>query len=78
MVRRASAMSVSPSNPTTPMPPAYGPRRVGSNSSMICMARSFGAPVTVPTGRVARSASQQVRSRGSRPVTVELRCITWL
>ena len=33
------------------------PALVGSTSSMICMARTLGAPETVPAGRPARSAS---------------------
>mgnify|MGYP002063451844 CR=1 FL=1 len=37
--------------------PAYGPRPTGSRSSMISMARIFGAPDTVPAGKVARMTS---------------------
>jgi hypothetical protein len=36
-----------------PTIPAYGPRRVGSSSSMIYIARIFGAPDTVPAGNEA-------------------------
>ena len=78
MVRSASAMSMSPFQPTAPIPPEYGPRRTGSSSSMIWIARTFGAPLTVPTGSVARRASQQSSPARRRPVTVELMCITWL
>ncbi|KAH0854730.1 hypothetical protein HID58_057748, partial [Brassica napus] len=45
------AMSMSPVNETPPKPPLYGPRRVGSSSSISSMAFTFGAPLTVPTGR---------------------------
>ena len=75
MVRRAIAMSASPSRPTTPKPPANGPLGSGSNSSMICIARIFGAPLTVPTGRVAASKSHASRS-SQGPSTS--RNITWL
>ena len=37
--------------------PPYAPRRSGSSSSMISIARTFGAPVIVPAGKVARNAS---------------------
>ena len=57
IVRSASAMSMSPVYEIAPMPPEYGPRRVGSSSSITSIARTFGAPDTVPTGSVARSAS---------------------
>ena len=40
--------------------PAYGPRLVGSSSSMISIARTLGAPLTVPAGNVARSTSTAV------------------
>ncbi len=38
---------------------AYGPRRVGSSSSITCIARTFGAPLTVPAGKHAFSASMR-------------------
>ena len=37
------------------------PRRVGSSAPTICMARIFGAPVSVPAGNVATSASSRSR-----------------
>ena len=40
-----------------PITPPYGPRRVGSSSSMISIARTFGAPESVPAGKHARSTS---------------------
>ena len=39
------------------MQPAYGPRGQGSVSAMISMARIFGAPLTVPAGKVAVSVA---------------------
>ena len=58
--------------------PAYGPRRTGSSESIICMARTFGAPLTVPAGSVARSTSIGPRPSRNSPDTCEVRCITWL
>ena len=40
--------------------------------------RIFGAPEMVPTGRAARSASQQSSPSRTTPVTVEEMCMTWL
>lgn len=40
---------------------------------MICMARSFGAPVIVPAGKVARTASSGLVPSPSRPLTVDTR-----
>ena len=45
---------------------------------MISMARTLGAPDTVPAGSVARSTSTGDRSGASFPDTWEVRCITWL
>ena len=45
---------------------------------MISMARTFGAPETVPAGSVARNTSIGVRPSASSPDTCEVRCITWL
>ena len=45
---------------------------------MISIARTFGAPDTVPAGRVARSTSTGVRPSASSPDTCEVRCMTWL
>ena len=44
---------------------------------MICIARTFGAPESVPAGRIARSASIGPTSGRSRPATEETMCIRW-
>ena len=49
-VRMVMQESRLPEYETYPTAPPYGPRRVGSSSSMISMARIFGAPVSVPAG----------------------------
>src|SRR5206468_1503771 len=43
---------------------------------MICIARTFGAPETVPAGKHDTSASSRSRSSASFPSTIEVRCIT--
>jgi hypothetical protein len=53
------------------------PRLVGSSSSMISIARSLGAPDTVPAGKVARNTASALRSSFSLPSTLETMCITW-
>ena len=45
---------------------------------MICIARTFGAPDTVPAGTDTRSASSAPYSGRSRPVTFDTMCMTWL
>src|SRR5437762_7135678 len=45
---------------------------------MISIARTFGAPESVPAGRQLRSASNAVLPSTSCPVTFEHRCMTWL
>jgi hypothetical protein len=45
---------------------------------MICIARTFGAPDSVPAGKPAISASSASRSGRSRPTTFETMCMTWL
>jgi hypothetical protein len=45
---------------------------------MISMARTLGAPDTVPAGSVARNTSMGVRPSARVPRTSEVRCITWL
>ncbi len=45
---------------------------------MISIALTFGAPLTVPAGRVARNTSMGVFPCTSSPVTCDVRCITWL
>ena len=42
---------------------------------MICIARTFGAPESVPAGRIERSASIGPTSGRSRPATDETMCI---
>ena len=43
---------------------------------MICIARTFGAPETVPAGKVARTTSNGVTPSRSSPATSETRCVT--
>ena len=43
---------------------------------MICIARTFGAPETVPAGKQARRRSNGVTPSRSSPVTSETRCVT--
>ena len=43
--------------------PVYGPRRTGSRSSRISIARIFGAPVIEPPGNEAASRSKRVAAR---------------
>ena len=45
---------------------------------MISIARTFGAPLTVPAGSVARSTSIGPSPATSSPETCDVRCITWL
>ena len=45
---------------------------------MISMARILGAPVSVPAGKVATSASSASLPGASSPVTELTMCITWL
>ena len=47
-VRMVMQVSSLPLKEKWPTQPAYGPREVCSSSEMICMARIFGAPLTVP------------------------------
>src|SRR4030095_10345930 len=75
-VRMAIAVSIPPEYPKYPTAPPYTPRRTGSSSSMISMARILGAPLRVPAGNVARKASKQSRSSASWPRTFDTRCIT--
>ena len=70
---QVSALPEKSKNPTAP---AYGPRRSGSRSAMISIARIFGAPDTVPAGNAARSASYALMPSRSRPSTWLTRCIT--
>src|SRR2546428_312455 len=43
---------------------------------MICIARTFGAPDTVPAGKHDTSASSRSRSSASLPSTIDVRCMT--
>ena len=43
----------------------------------ICIARTLGAPETVPAGKHETNASNRSRSLASRPSTTDVRCITW-
>ena len=43
---------------------------------MICIARTFGAPDTVPAGKQARKRSNGPVSGRSSPATSETRCVT--
>ena len=45
---------------------------------MICIARTFGAPDSVPAGSTERSASVAHTSSRNVPETEETMCITWL
>ena len=45
---------------------------------MISMARTLGAPDTVPAGNVARSTSTGPCPGRSSPDTCDVMCITWL
>ena len=45
---------------------------------MICIARTFGAPETVPAGKQARRASNAFFPSANRPLTFVVMCITWL
>jgi len=44
---------------------------------MICMARTLGAPLTVPAGKAALRASIAVRPSLSVPLTVDTMWMTW-
>ena len=58
------------------MAPPYGPRGPCSSSAMISHARTFGAPLSVPAGKVARSRSKAERFGRSVPFTAETMCMT--
>src|SRR5439155_352955 len=53
------------------------PRRYPSSSEISCIARTFGAPETVPAGKHARRRSNGVTPSRSSPATSETRCVTW-
>ena len=43
---------------------------------MICIARTLGAPLSVPAGNVARSTSSASLPGASLPCTFEMMCMT--
>ena len=45
---------------------------------MICIARTFGAPLTVPAGKQARMSSTESTPGLSLPTTLLTMCMTWL
>src|SRR4051795_471928 len=53
-------------------------RRTGSSSSISSMARTFGAPVSVPAGKVAVSTSNAAMTSATFDSTVDTMCHTWL
>src|SRR5262245_16378791 len=59
-----------------PTAPAYGPRRLPSSSEISCIARTFGAPETVPAGKQACSRSNGETPGRRSPATCETRCVT--
>src|SRR5882672_1294776 len=75
-VRIAMARSMSPLKPRYPTAPAYRPRLSGSSSSIISIARTFGAPLTVPAGNAARRTSTLSSPSRSLPSTLDTMCIT--
>src|SRR6266851_8566491 len=75
-VRIVMAVSRSPSRLKKPMAPPYGPRWSDSSSAMISIARILGAPVSVPAGKQARSASIGRMPACNWPSTLETICMT--
>src|ERR1019366_10028976 len=75
-VRSAIAVSRLPRKSRHPTAPAYAPRTSGSSSAMISMARTLGAPVTVPAGKQARNASTAESPERSFPWIEVSRCMT--
>src|SRR4030095_9338908 len=69
MVRMVMQESRFPEYETYPTAPAYGARWVGPILSLISMARIFGAPLTVPAGKHARSTSKASHPVLSVPTT---------
>ena len=62
-VRIRIEVAIAPSGPIQPSAPVYGPRRVGSSSRRISIARIFGAPVIEPPGNDAREQVERVAAR---------------
>ncbi len=71
------AKSMFPLKLKYPTLPAYIPLLDGSSSSIISMALTFGAPVTVPAGNDASNASKEFRPSFNSPFTFEIMCCTW-
>ena len=44
---------------------------------MISIARTFGAPDTVPAGKARHQRIERVVAAARRPTTFETMCITW-
>ena len=72
----AIAVSIFPFHEIYPIAPPYIPLELGSSSFIIYIALIFGAPESVPAGRVALSASIQLNSLDNFPTTFETICIT--
>src|SRR5579872_3714796 len=75
-LRSVIQASSEPSKPKYATLPPYGPRCTPSNAPMSCIARIFGAPLTVPAGNAAAKRSNASQSARSRPCTSEARCST--
>ncbi len=75
-VRMATLSSSPAATLTCPIAPVYASRAVGSSSAAISIARTLGAPVTDPGGKVARSRAALVTSGPRWPTTSETRCQT--
>ena len=45
---------------------------------MACMARTFGAPLSVPAGKVGSHRVEGVEARGQRSAVLRPRCMTWV
>ncbi len=59
-----------------PTAPQYTPRGESSRPAMICMLRTFGAPVTEPLGNSARKTSARPAPGASSEDTVDVSCHT--
>src|SRR5205814_6758596 len=76
-VRMAIASWTSPAPENQPTAPPYGPRWTPSNSSMISIARIFGAPESVPAGNAAAKASTAPSPGFNVPLISLVMCIPW-
>ena len=75
-VRIATFSSSPATGLAKPSAPVYASRPPASSSAITRIAWIFGAPVTEPGGKLARSRSASPASGRSVPVTVETRCHT--